>query len=316
MKVYIQYRVNNTGKGKFLGRLLPAFDRLGVEYAFKEKGCDVALGFTRWRKRPPQMPRVLRVDGIHLVKGDRERYRNALIKDSIKKSHLVIWQSHYARFMCKRSLSVQPRADTVIYNGADPKDYDVEPIQSPYPKNVILSAKWMASNQHVRKHKRLKDSIKIARHYTTTHPDVCFWIAGRWRELAKKHPRVVYLGLLKEPVLKRYLKMADVMLYLAYYDWCPNAVVEAMAAGAKIVSGNNGGHAEFAHYVTQIDEPIRKYELKNRTPPMFKFRPVIEQLDTALANTNRPKLDERLHIDTVAKQYVEALRKARACKKN
>jgi len=38
MKLFLDYKLNESGKGKFLHRLIPALEQLGVNTYYKEKG--------------------------------------------------------------------------------------------------------------------------------------------------------------------------------------------------------------------------------------------------------------------------------------
>lgn len=231
MKLFIDYDINNSGKGKFLQRLIPALDKIGVESSFKNKDCGVALGISRWRNKP-DLPRALRVDGIYLDGDDkRDRWVNEEIAKSIKKSDAVIFQSEFAKKMVTKHLNPKIKKDYVIYNGANPEDYEVEKIDTGFETNVISSAKWC--NRHgLRKSKGLKDTI--ARMLELKDEKTGLFIAGEVPE--KYHvDGIKFLGHLQEPELRRWLKTCETMVYMAQYDWCANALVEAIVAGCKII---------------------------------------------------------------------------------
>ena len=46
---------------------------------------------------------------------------------------------------------------------------------------------------------------------------------------------ITFLGRLEEPMLRRWLKTCATIVYMARYDWCPNALVEAIVAGCGVV---------------------------------------------------------------------------------
>jgi len=231
MKLFIDYELNASGKGKFLKRLIPALEKLGVESSFKNKGCDVALGIARWRNKP-DLPRVLRVDGIYLDGDDkRDRWINKEIAKSIKKSDAVIFQSEFAKKMITERLNPRIKKAYVIYNGANPQDYEVEPIDTGFEHNVIASAKWC--NRHgLRKSKGLKETIKIL--LKLKKEDTGLFIAG---DVPEKYKRdgITFLGRLQDDMLRRWLKTCRTMVYMARIDWCPNAVVEGIVAGCDII---------------------------------------------------------------------------------
>ena len=268
MKVFIDYDLNDSGKGKFLQRLMPALAKIGVECYFKASGCDVALGISRWRNKP-DMPKVLRVDGIYLEGEDkRDRWINEEIKKSIKKADAVIFQSQFARRMVVEKLNPRIRKDYVIFNGANPDDYMVEPIDTGFKHNIIASAKWC--NRHgLRKSKGLKETI--AKMLELKAEDTGLFIAGEVPDRYQQNG-IKFLGRLTVSDLRRWLKTCDTMVYRARFDWCPNAVVEAIVAGCKII-------------YNPLCEAVRE---------LSSVRP------------------EELYIDNIARQYKEVFENVRA----
>ena len=235
MKVFIEREPNDSGKGKFIGRLIRAWDRMGVKYSFELKGCDVALGLTRWRSKIKGVPKVLRVDGIHLRKNKRAKWRNEMVRKSIKVSDAVIWQSKFAEHTVMKWLKIVPKKSVIIYNGDCPSEYlDVMPMPKGEGKDVLMSAKWFSRS--LRKSKKLELHLGVAMEYLNNiKRDVRFWLAGDTGGNVHDTPQITVLGKLCDRDLKRDLKMADCLLYLAHPDWCPNQVVESIVAGTPVV---------------------------------------------------------------------------------
>jgi glycosyltransferase involved in cell wall biosynthesis len=223
MKVFIDYKLNESGKSKFLKRLIPALKKIGVECRFKQKGCDVALGISWWHTKT-KLPKVLRVDGIYLNSGKKEKYRNGKVRTAIKKADHVIYQSKFAKKTVNKRLKVNPKC-SVIYNGADPEYYDSAVCyDNPHETNYLMCARW--GN---RKHKRLKDHIR----YAENHPDIHFYLAG---ETDRRTPEnVTKLGWVRDIELRRYQKTCSHLVYLADTDWCPSGVIEAILAGCEVI---------------------------------------------------------------------------------
>ena len=71
MKLFLQYKKNDTGKGKFTGRLVPELETLGGDVRYEGAGCDITLSYTKFREKSGGMPRVLRVDGVHLLENKK-----------------------------------------------------------------------------------------------------------------------------------------------------------------------------------------------------------------------------------------------------
>ena len=117
MKVFIEYVSDISGKSKFINRLIPALGKLGVTIHSSPIGCDVALGLNRWKSKI-RIPKVLRIDNIK-----KSKYRNDLMRRSVKKSDAVIFQSEYAKKLVFKKLKIVPNKYYVIHNGDDPNEY-------------------------------------------------------------------------------------------------------------------------------------------------------------------------------------------------
>lgn len=282
MKVFIDYKLNETGKGKFLRRLIPALKKLGVKTRFKEKGCDVALGISRWRT-DIKIPKVVRVDGIHLIENKKNDWKNKRIKKGIKKANAVIYQSKYAQKKVKKYFKLKDKKEFVIFNGANPDDYK-ESFNIRI--NVISSAKWCHRNRY-RKHKRLDTVIEVAERM----PDVNFYVAGRLIDKHKNTDNLTFLGQLEEKELRKYLRTANIMLYPATIDWMPNSVIEALCAGCPVVCRAGHGVAEVVK--------VCGGKITNSTDEMvLAIKDLLE--NPIVVNT------DPIHIDTIALQYKKA----------
>jgi glycosyltransferase involved in cell wall biosynthesis len=286
MKVFVDYELNNSGKGKFLKRLIPALAKIGVKCYFKPQGCDVALGISKWRNLP-RMPRVLRVDGIHLRKGKKETWRNEQIRKSIKGSDLVIFQSIYARDTVIKKLTVVPQKTEVIFNGANPEDYIVKPALLYGKPNVLLVARW--GEKRERKDKHLGWHLKIANEMPHTH----FWLIGALPYKVEPRSNLTIVGELKEEELRKYLVAADALLYLAHPDWCPNTVIEALVAGLPVVGIKGSG----------VEEVLCAGKWGGFVAKDLKQVPV--GLDYAISN-KATVCREDLYIDNIAQKYKRA----------
>lgn len=303
MKLAIQYKRDSTGKSKFIQRLIPALEKLGV--IIVDKHPDITLGMQYWKEKPKGRS-IIRVDGVHIEKDEKYNWRRGLIKKAIKKSDGVIFQSIFAYDMLTRILKVRGKKEFVIYNGANPDDYKAIPVKSPYKKNVIISGRYATGR--ARPHKRVNEMLRIAEHYTSEHKNVCFWFCGKRREMSLS-PQILFTGDLPEKDIRRHLVMADVMLNISYWDWCPNSVVESLVAGTPVICGNHGGVPEIVKHcgmILPIDQVPLKPKLQKNIPPEINDAPVEDALDSILASSMKPVKAEHLYIDTIAKQYKSA----------
>lgn len=298
MRLYINYKIKESGKGKFLKMLIPRLEDMGVKCSFKKSKQDIALGIRYWRGEI-NMPCVLRVDGVYIWKNKKTFWRNNLTKKAIKQSDAVIWQSNFCKYMASGLLKVKAKRDFVIFNGADPKNYCCPLKNTEHKYTVIMSARWKN-----RPWKRLKDCIKVAEEVRGRNIDAVFLIAGKVNEKIKKDG-IYTLGHLPDDRLKCLLAGSDAMLNLSYNDWCPNAVVEALCAGLPVVGNNCSGIREIVgdnSRIVDVDpSPQAKY-LKVDKPPKINVNKVADALVDVLHNSEKKVID-KVNIDVIARQY-------------
>lgn len=316
IKLFIDHELDRSGKGKFLTRLVPELKKLGVKIVDFEQ-ANLILGVNKFRKNVTRdkkrrikdhKKRILRIDGIHTAKTKRNIWANRIVKEDSLRSKAIIWQSKFCRKMWKGAMKIRCKKEFVIFNGADPKDYEnIEPAKSDYLKNIIMSSKFRSSPD--RYYKRLRRMWEIAIHYNSIMSgNTCFWIAGETEGCHKHWPqddRVIFLGHLKEKKLKPYLKMADVMMNLSWGSWCDNSLIEGICAGCIPISGNQGGNAEVTKackgIVVDIDKEI-KPKYVGFKPPKIEEQRVFEGIDQAFRLS--PEINvEPIHIKNIAKQY-------------
>jgi glycosyltransferase involved in cell wall biosynthesis len=302
MNLYIDYKPDYSGKGKFLLRLIDALGDRGVKLS-SEKSADVELGIVYW-KHMLNVPRVLRIDGVHIMESPKLESSNKNIRSSIKHSDAVIFQSQFSKRIATTVLGIEPKRSFVIYNGDTKDRFNVTQIESPYPNNVIMVAHWGKD----RPAKRLVPMLRIARKYTREHNDVRFWVIGTViNRVRSKYAsdQIVFTGEIEDPLLRRYQVRADVMLNLAWVDWCPNAVVESLCAGTPVICSNGSGVAEIVRdcgTVLDLDEFVDGKTVFPRDAPEIDEDKVFAALDYELKAKRRVHADW-LQIETIARQY-------------
>ena len=309
MRLYIQYSLNDSGKGRFLNRLIPALKKIGVKTQFKEKGADVAMLLTRARDKFPKIPTVVRMDGITILDNKEERKRiKQKILPSVNKCNAIIYQSEFCKYMLNGIFKPKVKKQYVIYNGADPKEFDVKPVESKYYRNVIMAAKWF-DGKRFRDYKRLRQMWECAVQYVNMQSGTTnFWIAGETGGIEKnwpKHERVQFLGHLDDKTLKSYFKASQIYFHMPWYSWCDNSLVEAISAGCMPVVSNNGGNSEVAEdcngVVLNMDQKMRAKRTNNGAPPLNAYK-VMEGINEGF-NTMREVDQSPIHIDNIARKY-------------
>jgi len=304
IKLYIDFKLDSSaGAGKFCKRLSDALEKQGVCMS-SNKECNIALRIIRGRTSI-RSKWVLRVDGVHIEKDKGKVHKNKVIVEAIKKSNYVIFQSEYCRKLANNVLGFTPERNRVIFNGANPNVYAVDNKLRVYKKNVIISNRYAVTKGKT--HKRLKEMVGIAVEYCETHKDVGFWFAGK---ISGKKPncgdQIKFLGDVPEEDLRKYVATADVMLHLAWYDPCPNSVVEALVAGTPVICASGSGTEEIVGDAGSAlnlgDVPLGI--ITNSTPPQFNSELVYDALDKWLKKRVRVKKPE-LYINNIARQYKE-----------
>lgn len=293
MKLFLDYKLNDSGKGKFLCRLIPALQEVGVVTSFSHCKCDIALGVSWWRTKV-QMPRVLRVDGIHFIENDKTNWKNDRIRKAIKRSTAVIYQSEYAKKEVIKKFKLKNKKCFVIFNGANPADYEKISMARVLNRDVvriISSAKWCYRNGY-RKHKRLKTIIQAAK--MPGWNNVQFLVAGQTMGGFEDTSNLKFLGQLTEENLRFWLASSDIMFYPAEYDWCPNSVVESICAGLPVICTEGHGATELVRACGGkiINSKIDHDEIRAA---------IISLIDNPIVVNKEP-----VNIENIAKQYKAA----------
>ena len=326
IKIFIDHPLDESGKGSFLSRLIPHLNDLSVKIVGDYKKSDLILSVNKFhagikgkkiRKLTDNIPRILRIDGIHYERNKRNIWGNRRVAEDAHRANGIIWQTEFCKKAWKKILKIKNKNEFTIFNGANPEDY-VPPntvgMSSPYKKNVVMVSRWH-SGVH-RWNKRLREMNYIATQYSTFKSDgVCFWVLGETDSVEKKFltgcNQVKYLGHLPEKEVRRYLRMADVMLHLSWFSWCDNSLVEAICAGCIPITNNIGGNAEINEcangIIVDIDKPFKQRMMKSTKPPEFDPKPVFEALDRAFEDP--PKIYiPGVHIKSIAKEYYKAFK--------
>ena len=185
---------------------------------------------------------VLRLDGIWFnISQDWEKL-NEPISKSYDLADSVIVQSEFNKELVSKYFGKRDNVH-VVHNGTDLDS--IEKIQ-PAKTGHDRAKTWLCASSW-RPHKRLAENINYFQH-AAGEKDVLF-VAGSGDAAAAidcKDPRVIYVGDLSWEHLVSLMKAASNFIHLAYLDHCPNVVVDARAAGCKIVCSDSGGTAEIA----------------------------------------------------------------------
>ncbi len=239
---------------------------------------------------------------------------NAHLIEAMEMADAVVYQSDFCRRAVARHLPPPPpgAGQYVIYNGADEKTFRPEGKKASglEGKRVIVTAavwrKWKGLGRAIDSFLALdrKDSVLL--------------VIGPDPDRVVDHPRVHYLGQTSHEKMARLYRGADLFLYLPWFDWCPNAVVQALVSGLPAVCSSRGGARELVGS-SGIVVPSDPYD----DVEDFAGEPVIDP--QAAASAMAEVLDNRekyagprpdLHIASVARKYLEAVEETVGQEKN
>jgi len=297
-----------TGKGKFIRRLIPALKKLDVEVtADPDHVCDIQLGIGKFVQDSSAAKKVLRLANPHFFKRDHRRL-NKPKKQAFKDADGIIFQSEFCQKMARSFFGKQHCPETVIYNGVDPDVYNVSKRPKQYRHNFMCSAREWTDQ------KRLQDiqeafweaDIRSSCLY------VCGYVSGKNMTTVdnRRSIAITHTGLLGDKALAHYLRIMDMFINITYLDACPNAVVEALAAGCPVFCCPDGGTIE----LVKLADPDGK-TMPHGVFSTYNYKPVssIPHFPTTLLTKTFAKVARRkhrtpidskpFHIDNTAKQY-------------
>ena len=241
---------SNSGPNKFTRTLFQQLIRDEKVSLSSQEESDVEFCVIQQQAHKVK-PMVLRLDGIYFNSEQDFNQQNAPIKFAYDNADAVIFQSNFNKKLTE-SWFGQHKNGHVIHNAADTniimnpevlRIYKESENYWPWEKEKEVwscAASW-------RPHKRLLQNIL----YFLDHaPDnAVFAIAGglgtdEAKQYMNMSPRIYVLGDLQYPQLISLYHRSTTFVHLAYLDHCPNVVIDAQAAGCKIICSSTGGTHE------------------------------------------------------------------------
>jgi len=204
--------------------------------------ADARLTFIESIQPVFPIPTVLRLDGIYFDPSQDYELKNKNIFKSYENADGVIFQSEFSKEMCFKYFGKHNNF-SVIHNGAD-----LESIKSAKPldhkeldkfENIwSCAASW-------RRFKRLKENISYFLQNSGSKD--CLIVAGNVpKEDLVKHERIFFVGNLNISTLYSLYKRSKYFIHLSRYESCPNVVIDARAAGCRIICSSIAGTKEVA----------------------------------------------------------------------
>lgn len=292
-----------TGKGKFTGRLVREWREKGIEVTEDSKAeADVALHIGRMNYKSNARKNVLRVGPACIDTNMDWKKINKEKAKSVKKADAIVYQSRYSKKIYHKLVGKLKKPEAVIFNGADPRDYEVDKasIMGPYTYNFLASTRvWL-------KQKRLK---QIVRSFLLADvKESCLFVCGDIKDFNKdryKNRNIKFLGNVSEYTLATLYKGCDAMIHLTWVDACPNSVVEAQVAGCPVICTDQGGTHELVEYGKILKEHSFQYkpvDLKN--PPVVASEKIVISINQVINKGLSIGDVKKLYIQNIAQQYL------------
>ncbi len=238
-------------------------------------------------------PIVQRLDGIYFNSEQDFENLNRPIESTYSIADAVIFQSEFNKRLTEKFFG--KRDNSFVISNGTPLD-TIRDI--PATSAEILDSfenLWMCASSW-RPHKRLKENVRYFLEMSDKND--CLIIAGENPDVRISDPRIFYAGHMSWLDMIALMKRSKYFLHLAWLDHCPNVVIDARAAGCKIICSSAGGTSEIAgtnSIVILEDEwdlsPVRLYE-----PPAMDF-----------SKTTVCQVDSDIDIKNVSKKYIEVM---------
>lgn len=292
---------SSKGPLKFMSRLANALEFRGHRRTADTESHDVRIGLVvedveYWHSR--NIPVLMRLDGVYHRNDMYFGLENAKIAKSHFLADAIVYQCEFARNMCLKYLGLPTTPlSSVIPNGSSVEEC-FQSVLNPSP-----DAPFVLTAAHWRPHKRLKDIINGF--LCWGHPTARLFVAGI-DTLPVQNPKIIALGMLNDTELLPYFRHAFAFLHLAWIDWCPNAVVEALVYGLPVICTSNGGMPELVKKSGVIIEEY-EYDLEPCDlyhPPPVESTQVADALERIYSQDNQKWIDRSdLDINHIAARY-------------
>lgn len=275
-----------------------------------------------WLCRLLKIKSVLRVDGFYVpddkideefqVEKEYRNFVNKRLQDDLKNFNHIIYQSQFSKQICDEYLYKRENNFSIIPNGTNlelfkSETHSSEKIQiivlaKHYPKHLNLLVNILKSLENLESY-----SVQIIGPLRDGSDGVKEYIESLG--LPKNiESTISCLGIKSREELPSILGKGDIFLHIKVGDWCPNAVLEAMASGLPVVCPEWGGTKELVGDAGlsvsgepwsvdgNLAEEMAKAVTKVRGDlPNFKAKA-------------RSRVESNFNIKDISKKYLEVLK--------
>lgn len=291
----------NTGKGKFISRLIPALESLGARIVYsteEEADIDMQLGYVHYK--PVNCKKfIVRMGPPFFSTHQNYRKLNKPKTEAIKQADGVIYQSQFGKKLCDVFLGKAKRKTSVIFNGSEPKVDEFFPNEHTF---LASAREWLPQ-------KRLKDIVESFLLADIPYSQLIVAGQSEYGERTYKN-KIRFLGKVDDNYLKMLYKTCTAMIHIVWLDVCPNSVVEALTAGCPVICNNQGGTHELVKIgetenVLMLDDQYRMNPVNLEKPPKIDRKILANKLiEKSKYNSVFRYIYPELQIQNIAKQYL------------
>ncbi len=256
---------SSSGPNSFANKLRESLAEMGCEIN-SQKENDIQLAFIQSGKKIA--PLIQRLDGIYFNSQQDWEALNRPIKNTYDIADGVVFQSEFNKVLTEKYFGTKEN-NVVIHNGTDVNlVQSIEPIS--HPRTDEFENIWCCASSW-RPHKRLSENIRYFLEHKGSSD--CLVVAGNNPDVRIHDPSVFYCGNLDWKTLVSLYRRSKYFIHLALLDHCPNVVIDAKAAGCKIICASAGGTREIAGkdavVIKDIEWDLKPFELYK--PPRLNF---------------------------------------------
>lgn len=265
---------------------------------------------------------VLRVDGFFVPEDEIDlNYQhsskfqsqmNKRLAYDLKVFDHIIYQSHFSKEICDKYLFKRQTNFSIISNGTNLEHFKPHLNDKNEKLNLILVAKYYPKHLDLALKVFKQVLMKLDAEMTIVGPmrngsDEVEEYVMRSPILSHEKSSISFKSFVQANELPKILSSHDIFLHVKVGDWCPNAVIEAMACGLPVVCPSWGGTKELigdAGYSVEGPEwGVSEELIMGMMEAILK---ISKSLDTFKKNARQNALDN-FSIEDVSKKYLKLL---------
>ena len=290
---------SNSGPNKFTRTLFNQLIKDNKIALSSQEEADVEFCLIQQQVHKVK-PMVLRLDGIWFNSDQDYNRQNAPINFSYQNADAVIFQSEFNKKLTERWFG-EHKNSHVIHNAADSgliRAANANFWDAKFGKDTEV---WSCASSW-RPHKRLNENIRYFLEFAPK--DAILAVAGKSSDSEKLNhrfnERIKFLHELDYISLLSLYKRSSTFVHLAYLDHCPNVVVDAQAAGCKIICSSTGGTKEIVSNGIVIHEKEWDFKpTKLYSPPEIDFSKIFRK---------RPNEEDSKNIVNCSEKYFNVMK--------